>query len=132
MLSPGEMADASLARAAAKDRAGWLALLADDICIRDPVGGAPYDPDGKGFDGKAEATRLWDTVIGTLHHMKVEVHERYVGGNQAASVFTLTITARAGDAPMAMRGICVHTVNDQGKLAELRTYFTPAGSRHPG
>ena len=45
-------------------------------------------------------------------------------------MFTLTITAKAGDTSMVMRGIAVHTINGEGKLAELRTYFTPAGSRH--
>jgi steroid delta-isomerase len=36
----------------AKDKEGWLALMADDICIEDPIGVSVLDPVGKGQCGK--------------------------------------------------------------------------------
>ena len=37
----------------ARDKAGWLALMADDIVIEDPIGKAITNPDGNGVRGKA-------------------------------------------------------------------------------
>ncbi|MET0451420.1 MAG: steroid delta-isomerase, partial [Mycobacterium sp.] len=36
----------------AGDRAGWLALMSDEVVIEDPIGEAVTNPDGRGVRGK--------------------------------------------------------------------------------
>ena len=36
----------------AKDKEGWLALMADGVMIEDPIGKAYTNPDGTGVRGK--------------------------------------------------------------------------------
>ena len=36
----------------AKDKGGWLALMADAVVIEDPIGKAYTNPDGTGVRGK--------------------------------------------------------------------------------
>ena len=35
-----------------RDREGWLALMADDVVIEDPIGESVTNPDGQGLHGK--------------------------------------------------------------------------------
>ena len=48
----------------AGDKAGWLALMADDVVIEDPIGEAVTNPDGTGVRGKAAVADFFDTNIG--------------------------------------------------------------------
>ena len=47
----------------AKDKEGWLALMADDVLIEDPIGKAYTNPDGDGRSG--QGGRL--IVLGQQH-----------------------------------------------------------------
>jgi steroid delta-isomerase len=48
----------------AKDKEGWLALMADAVVIEDPIGPAYTNPDGRGVRGKEGASSFWDNSIG--------------------------------------------------------------------
>ncbi len=48
----------------AGDKAGWLALMADDIVIEDPIGEAVTNPDGNGIRGKEAVGAFFDANIG--------------------------------------------------------------------
>ena len=40
--------------AQAGDKEAWLDLMAEDVCVEDPIGVAPTNPTGKGVRGKVE------------------------------------------------------------------------------
>ena len=46
------------------DREGWLALMADDIVVEDPIGESVTNPDGTGVKGKEALAAFYDTNIG--------------------------------------------------------------------
>ena len=47
----------------AHDREGWLALMADDVVIEDPIGKSVTNPDGTGVRGKDGVAEFYDTNI---------------------------------------------------------------------
>jgi steroid delta-isomerase len=106
----------------AKDREGWLALMAPDVCIEDPIGVAPTNPTGKGVKGLEEVKAFWDKNIGPST-VRVETHESFVAGNESAHALTLTTTLPNGVKAM-VRGVFTYRVNDAGKLQALRGYWT--------
>jgi len=107
----------------AKDKEGWLALMADDVKIEDPIGVAITNPTGDGVRGKAEVGDFYEKNIAasTLH---IEVHEsRVAGENESAHVLTLTNEFPNG-IKTQVRGIFTYRLNAAGKLANLRGYWT--------
>jgi len=129
-MTPAELADASFDRVMAKDREGWIALFVDNASVFDPVGPMPHDPEGKGFHGKDEIGQLWDRTIATFKALRFVVRERYVGGTQAATLFTVTLTPQSGP-EIAMKGMAIHTASADGKMQEMRSYLIPAETRFP-
>jgi steroid delta-isomerase len=106
----------------AKDREGWLALMAPEVCIEDPIGIAPTNPSGKGARGLVEVKAFWDTNIGPST-VRIETHESCVAGSESAHVLTLTTTLANG-VKAIVRGVFTYRVNDAGKLLALRGYWT--------
>lgn len=106
----------------AKDREGWLALMADDVCIEDPIGVGPTNPSGRGVRGLKAVKAFWDSHIapGTV---RVETHESFVAGNESAHVLTLHTTMPNGWVAR-VRGVFTYRVNDANKLVALRGYWT--------
>ena len=47
----------------AKDKEGWLALMADDVCVEDPIGRGPTNPTGTGVRGRAALSEFYDRNI---------------------------------------------------------------------
>ena len=100
----------------------WLALMADDIVIEDPIGVSPLDRKGLGHQGKEAVSRFWDRNIGpnTLH---IETHASYTGGTcEAAHVMTLTTTFPTGQRA-SIKGIFTYKTDDAGKITALRGYW---------
>jgi steroid delta-isomerase len=107
------------------DRQGWLDLMADDVCMEDPIGVAPTNPTGKGVQGKAAITEFYDTHIGPST-IVVETHESYASeANEAAHVMTLNTTLSNG-LKTRVRGIFTYRTNDEGKITNLRGFWTMA------
>ena len=106
----------------AGDKQGWLDLMADDICMEDPIGEAPTNPTGKGWRGKAEVSAFYDKAMGPSD-IAIEVHESCVAGNESAHVMTITTTLPNG-VKSRVRGIFTYRVNEAGKLVSLRGYWT--------
>jgi steroid delta-isomerase len=111
----------------AKDRASWLALLAPDICIEDPIGGGPTNPSGKGIRGLEEAKAFWDKNIAPTS-IKIEAHESFAAGNESAHVMTLT-TSFPNGVKIIVHGVFTYRVNDVGNLTSLRGYWTLADAK---
>ncbi|MBW0012490.1 ketosteroid isomerase family protein, partial [Mycobacterium sp.] len=47
----------------AHDRDGWLALMADDVVVEDPIGKSVTNPDGTGVRGKEGVATFYDNNI---------------------------------------------------------------------
>ena len=110
--------------AQARDKEGWLDLMADDVCIEDPIGEAPTNPTGKGVRGKAEVREFFDRFIAPAR-IVIETHESRAAGNESAHVLTLTTTLDNG-VVTRVRGIFTYLLNDEGKLSNLRGFWTMA------
>ena len=106
----------------AHDKQGWLALMADDVCIEDPIGVAPpTNPDGKGIRGKSAVSEFWDKHIGPSK-ISIETHESHSTAYESAHVLTLTTTLSNG-VVTKVRSIFTYEVDDDGKLTSLRGYW---------
>jgi len=111
----------------AKDREHWLALFAPDICIEDPIGVGPTNPDGKGIRGLEAAAHFWDRNIATSS-IRIQAHESFAAGSESAHVLTLT-TSFPNGVKIVVHGIFTYRVNDAGKLTHLRGYWTMADAK---
>ena len=105
-----------------KDKDGWLALMADDITIEDPIGEAPTNPTGLGARGKEEVSAFWDQNIAPTK-IRIEAHESFAAGLESAHVLTLTTSFDNGTA-VEVHGIFTYRINEDGKLTNLRGYWS--------
>jgi steroid delta-isomerase len=106
----------------AHDKQGWLDLMAEDVCMEDPIGVAITNPTGKGIQGKAAVSEFYDKNIGPST-IAIETHESYVSeANEVAHVMTLTTTLSNG-VKTRVRGIFTYKTNDEGKITNLRGYW---------
>lgn len=111
----------------AKDREGWLALMAPDIQIEDPIGVGPTNPSGKGIRGIEELKAFWEKNI-VPPTIQIETHESFAAGSESAHVMTLT-TAFPNGVKLHVHGIFTYRVNDAGKLTNLRGYWSMADAK---
>ena len=123
----------------AKDKESWLGLMADDICIEDPIGVSVLDPTGKGQCGKEAVSAFWDRNIAP-NTIRVEAHHSFAAGQESAHVLTLNTTFPTGGIT-AVTGIFTYRVNEVGQLVSLRGFWgmgdmqvppPPAGGRNAG
>jgi steroid delta-isomerase len=105
-----------------KDKQGWLDLMDEDIRIEDPIGVAPTNPTGEGIHGKQAVAGFWDTHIGPSTIL-IEAHESFAVPGESAHVLTLTTTLSNGVTTI-VHGIFTYRVNDAGRLASMRGYWT--------
>jgi ketosteroid isomerase-like protein len=105
----------------AKNRAGWLALFADDAVIEDPVGVSPLDPSGRGHRGKEAIARFWDTVIAP-GNVEMRVRESYASGDECANVVSL-VNRMPGGIEIGTDCVIVYRVDAAGRIVSLRAYW---------
>ena len=105
----------------AGDQQRWVKLFAPDATLVDPV---PADPH-HGHDAIGE---FWDGIMAMADHVEVEQHALHVCGDQAALVYSLSLTNDEG-AGMAFDGVELFTVDDDGLITEARAYWDPAELR---
>jgi steroid delta-isomerase len=118
-----------------KAKEEWLALMADDVCVEDPIGISPLDPAGKGHRGKQAVRDFWDRTIAP-NQIRIEVARSFCAGQESAHQMTLTTSFPNGGSAV-VTGIFCYRVNDDGKLVSLRGYWQmsdmqihpPAGTR---
>jgi ketosteroid isomerase-like protein len=111
----------SMKNVGARNRAGWLALFADDAVVEDPVGKSPLDPAGNGHRGHEAIGRFWDTVIAP-GEVEMRVRESYPSGNECANVVTI-VNRMPGGVEIAVDTVIVYRVDDRGKLVSLRAFW---------
>ena len=107
----------------AKDKAGWLALMTDDVVIEDPIGPSYTNPDGTGVVGKHGVSQWWERSVG-LATITITCEETFPSSspNEIAHILQLHFTFDNGSAS-AVRGIFTYKVNDAGLLTNLRGYW---------
>ena len=115
-------AEKSRAAVMGKDKQGWLALMADDILIEDPIGKSPVDPSGDGIRGIDRLDGFWDQNIAPNDYEFV-VHHSYAAGNEVANHMTLSITMGGGAMHAQVDGVFTYKVNDSGKIVALRGFW---------
>ncbi len=103
------------------DKEGWLDLMAEDVCIEDPIGVGPTNPTGEGVRGKAAVAAFYDKNIGPST-VRIEAHESHVADDESAHVMTITITLANG-VVSRVRGIFTYRVDGAGKLTSMRGYW---------
>jgi steroid Delta-isomerase len=114
---------ASWAAVMAKDKAGWLALMTDDVVIEDPIGPAYTNPDGGGVVGKEGVSEWWEKSVG-LATITITCEETFPSSSpdEIAHILQLRFTFDNGHAS-GVRGVFTYKVNDAGLLTNLRGYW---------
>ncbi len=112
----------SMAAVGARDRAGWLALWAEDGCVEDPVGPSWLDPTGQGHRGHEAIGAFFDTTIATLDSIRFEITDSFAAGSEVANVGTIHLGLPGGTTGRC-EGVFVYGVNDAGLLVSLRAFW---------
>ena len=121
MMTPRELALASLGRVKAGDRDGWLALWEEDGIIEDPVGPSPTCPDGKGHRGKPAIAKFYDDIISTVA-MDFKIEQSFECADEVAVHLAMWVTPK-NHAKIAVEAINVYRRSKNGKLASLRSFW---------
>jgi steroid delta-isomerase len=110
-----------------KDKEAWLALMADDVCVEDPIGVAPTNPTGEGVRGKAALAEFYDKNIAPAD-ITIRSQESYAAGRESAHVLDLT-TSFPNGVRMHVHGIFTYRIDDSGQISNLRGYWSLADSK---
>ena len=105
------------------DRDGWLALMADDIVVEDPIGEAVTNPDGTGVKGKEALAAFYDTNIGP-NQLTVTCEESFPSSSLNEIAYILVLQTKFPNGFTAtVRGVFTYKVNDEGLITNLRGYW---------
>ncbi|MCH9721321.1 MAG: ketosteroid isomerase family protein [Actinomycetia bacterium] len=109
------------------DREGWLALMAADVVIEDPIGTSITNPDGMGIRGKDAVAAFYDTNI-AVNNLTVTCEESFPSSsaNEVAHIMVLRSEFEGG-VTSAVRGVFCYRVDDEGLITNLRGYWNLAG-----
>jgi steroid delta-isomerase len=107
----------------AHDKQGWLDLMAEDVCIEDPIGVAPTNPEGKGLSGKAVVAEFYEANI-AKNELSIECHQSYLSASPLEAAHVLTLTNKFPNGVQGVvTGVFTYRVNEAGKLVSLRGYW---------
>lgn len=108
----------------AHDREGWLALMADDVVIEDPIGPSVTNPDGNGVRGKEAVAGFYDTNI-SINRLTITCEETFASSSPNEVAHILLLHSRFdGGFTSTVRGVFTYRVNDAGLIANMRGYWT--------
>ena len=108
----------------ANDREAWLALMADDVVIEDPIGQAPTNSEGTGVRGKENVYAFYDNTIAKTTARRITCEETFPSSspNEIAHILNLHFEFDGGFSS-DVRGIFTYRVDDAGLLTNLRGYW---------
>lgn len=107
----------------AGDREGWLALMADDVLVEDPIGPSVTNPDGTGVRGKEAVGAFFDTNIGP-NQLTITREATFPSSSPTEIAYILVLQTRFPNGFTAtVRGVFTYTVNDEGFITNLRGYW---------
>ena len=105
------------------DKAGWLALMADDVVLEDPIGEAVTNPDGSGVRGKAAVSDFYDANIGP-NTLRITCEETFPSSSPTEIAYILVLETTFPNGFVAtVRGVFTYRVNDAGLITNLRGYW---------
>jgi len=108
----------------AHDREGWLALMADDITIEEPVGRSVTNPNGTGVRGKEPAGAFFDANIAILNQLTITCEETFPSSSPDEIAYILVLHSKFEDGfTVTIRGVFTYRVNDAGLIANMRGYW---------
>lgn len=106
-----------------RDRAGWLALMADDVVIEDPIGRAVTNPDGYGVRGKEAVAAFFDAYLAT-NQLTVTCQESFPSSSPQEIAHILVLRSKFDNGfTSTVRGVFTYRVNDAGLITNLRGYW---------
>ena len=109
------------------DREGWLALMADDVVIEDPIGTGHHQPGRQGVRGKEAVAAFYDTNI-AVNNLRVTCEETFPSSspNEVAHILVLRSKFEGGFTS-TVRGVFTYRVNDDGLITNMRGYWNMEG-----
>lgn len=109
------------------DREGWLALMADDVVVEDPIGESITNPDGLGVRGKAALAAFYDTNI-AANTLTVTCEESFPSSSPLEVAHILVLRSEfEGGFTSSVRGVFCYRVDDAGLITNLRGYWNLQG-----
>jgi steroid Delta-isomerase len=107
----------------AHDKDGWLALMADDVVIEDPIGQSFTNPDGTGMRGKASVAAFYDANIGP-NDLQITCEETFPSSSPHEVAHILVLRSKFDNGMIGtVRGVFTYKVNEAGLLTNLRGYW---------
>lgn len=107
----------------AGDGEGWLALMADDVLVEDPIGQAVTNPDGTGVRGKEALAAFYAANIGP-NTLTVTCEETFPSSSPTEIAYILVLRTEFPNGFVAtVRGVFTYRVNDEGLITNLRGYW---------
>ncbi len=105
------------------DREGWLALMADDVVIEDPIGKSVTNPDGTGVRGKEQVAAFFDTNI-AANRLTITCEETFPSSSPNEIAHILVLHSRFDNGVTStVRGVFTYRVNDEGLITNMRGYW---------
>jgi steroid Delta-isomerase len=107
----------------AHDRDGWLALMADDVVIEDPIGKSVTNPDGTGVRGKDAVGAFFDSNIAPIQ-LTITCEETFPSSSphEIAHILLLHFEFEGGFTS-SVRGVFTYRVNGSGLITNMRGYW---------
>ena len=107
----------------AHDREGWLALMADDVVVEDPIGKSVTNPDGTGVKGKDGVAAFYDNNI-AANQLTITCEETFPSSSpdEIAHILLLHFVFKGGFTS-TVRGVFTYKVNDAGLITNMRGYW---------
>lgn len=107
----------------AHDKQGWMALMADDVVIEDPIGQAITNPDGTGIRGKEAVAAFFDANIAS-NDLRITCEETFPSSSPTEIAHILVLRSKFENGMTStVRGVFTYKVNDDGLLTNLRGYW---------
>ena len=99
-----------------KDREAWMRNFAPDAVFEDPVGG----PEKRGHEAIAKS---WDNSFTNGQDWTIEPLFQCICGSEAAHL--VRSRGVVGGKTVELQGIEIYTIDDQGRIAKVRSFFRP-------
>ncbi|GJF16655.1 steroid Delta-isomerase [Mycolicibacterium cyprinidarum] len=105
------------------DKAGWLALMADDVVLEDPIGQSVTNPDGTGVRGKVAVAAFFDANIGP-NRLRITCEETFPSSSPTEIAYILVLETTFPNGFVAtVRGVFTYRVDEAGLITNLRGYW---------
>ena len=105
------------------DKEAWLAAFADNARQTDPVG----TPENV---GRVAIAGFWDRAAAMGDSIAFDMKDVIVCGDQAAMVWTINL--KQGEGGMSFDGVDIFTIDDDGKISEIKAYWEMSRARQIG